>query len=803
MLAASDGALAEGAAAPDSAAVLELVAGFVSSPLGRAELSRLRFQHDRQELERLQRRWSEARAWVERRSGFGFGGLLDPTELATRSRASAEGLDGPELVLMADFLEAAEELRRRLLETTEQGAEGPERWPEMAALAQAIPNMAGLGAELRRSLRPDGSLEDDASRELAQIRRQRTRQQHALETVMAEQMRKLSAAGVLQDEIITARNQRMVLPVRAEMRRRAAGLVHGASSTGQTVYVEPMEAVELNNEQVRLQEAEGAEIRRILRELSRHVAAAADDVARAARLCGEIELETAKARFAQAYGGVAAEFTEAPERLELEQAQHPLLVAQRLQAPDRAVVPLNLALGRQRMLVVSGPNAGGKTVVLKTVGIAVWMAQCGLPVCARRAQLPIIGAIHADIGDVQSIQGNLSTFSSHLLKIRAVLAEADAASLVLLDELGTATNAAEGAALAVEVAACLLERRSLTLISTHHDALKAWAAEHVDAVVNGSVALDAETLAPTYQFRMGVPGISAGLEMAQRLGLPEAVVAGARRRLSAGEREAAMYLQKLQAKLEAAEQRLAEASAREQAVEQRERALAAHDRSYLEKQIGAMRADLERRFAELSANVEKQWRRELEPLRTDLTAAQKKKLALAEARLKRERTEAFRRELPELQAKPPQAAIRAPAVGEWVRLRDSRTPAQVLRRLDQGGYEVAVGVLRMQVQEDEIAEVLPAKAAGARGVRLDVSPPAILELNLIGMRADEAGEQLERFLDRALLQEATQVRIVHGAGFGVLRRKVAEELGKHPAVQKYYHPAQNQGGQGVTLADLK
>jgi DNA mismatch repair protein MutS2 len=803
MPAASDAALAAGASAPDSAAVLELVREFLASTLGKDELGRLRFQRDRTELERLHRRWVEAVTWIERRGGFGFGGLLDPAELVARARASADGLDGAELLCIAGFLEAAGNLRQRLLDGGEASAGGPELWPELAELAEAIPNLKELRIALRKALRADGGLEDDASPELARLRRQRARQQQALEAVMAEQMRRLGAAGVLQDELVTVRNQRTVLPVRAEMRRRAPGLVQGASSTGQTVFVEPMEAVELNNEQVRLQEAEAAEIRRILRELSQRVAAAGDALTAAARLCGELELEAGKARFAQAYGGVAPEFTDAPAALELEQARHPLLLAQQRRHPERAVVPLSLALGRQRMLVVSGPNTGGKTVVLKTVGIAAWMAQCGLPVCARGAKLPVMAAIHADIGDVQSIQQNLSTFSSHLLQIRAVLAQADDASLVLLDELGTATNAAEGAALAVEVAAWLLQRRAWTLISTHHDALKAWAAEHAEGVVNGSVALDAETLAPTYQFRMGVPGISAGLEMAQRLGLPQEVVAGARRRLSAVEREAAGYLQKLQEQLADAEARLATVAAREQAVALRERAAAAHDRSYLEKQVAGMRADLERRFAAFTAAADKQWRRELEELRADLTSAQKRKLALAEARLKRERAEGFRGELPELQPPAEAAPARLPVAGEWVRLRDSRTPAQVLRRLDHGGFEVAAGALRLQVKAEEIAAVLTGRDAKPRAAGLDAAPAPILELNLIGLRADEASERLQRFLDRALLQEATQVRIVHGAGFGVLRKAVAEELRQHPAVAAFHHPPQNQGGQGVTIADLK
>src|SRR6185437_9380392 len=329
------------------------------------------------------------------------------------------------------------------------------------------------------------------------------------------------------------------LPVRAEQRRRAPGVLHGASSSGQTVFVEPLETVELNNENIRLRDLEQAEVARILAELTTQVGASAAALLEAVAAVGVLELEAAKARFARDFSAVPAAFD---TELDLVEARHPVLAA-----------ALRRQVGNQRVLVVSGPNTGGKTVVLKTVAIAAWMAQCGLPVCARRAQLPIFDALWADIGDVQSLEQHLSTFSSHLVHIRDILGAADAHSLILLDELGTATNAAEGAALAVEIAEALRLRRAWTLISTHHDLLKQWAAENSADVTNGSVAVDPATLAPNFQFRLGVPGTSAGLDMAARLGLPESIVAGARARLSAGEREAGRYLQKLQQQLSAAE----------------------------------------------------------------------------------------------------------------------------------------------------------------------------------------------------------------------------------------------------------
>lgn len=811
MSAPSDRALASGVALPDAPAVLGLLAGYLATDLGRSELDRLRFHRDPAELAALHARLAEAQLWRLRRGAFAFARLeADPAPLLARAAA---GLEAAELLRLRAYLEAASALRDHLLaaddEASEAAAAEPAAWPALAGLAASIPACLSLRQSLQRALLPSGELADDASPELARLRRQRLRQRQAIESVLERQMRTLAADGVLQDELVTVRNERFVLPVRAEQRRRAAGIVHGASSSGQTLFVEPLETVELNNENIRLRDAELAEVQRILAALSAAVSEAAPGIAAGARACAVLELEAAKAAFAHDFAALPAEFTSGTGAvLELCDARHPVLVATlRAQSPPRPVVPLSLRLDEARLLVVSGPNTGGKTVVLKTVGIAVWMAHCGLPVCAAAARLPVCHAIWADIGDVQSLEQSLSTFSSHLLHIRQVLEAADASSLVLLDELGTATNAAEGAALAVEIAAALLARRAWTLISTHHDALKAWAAGHPDTVLNGSVAVDAETLAPTYQFRLGVPGASAGLAMAERLGLPRELVAAARARLGAAERDAALYLESLQRQLAAAEDRLAELSARETEVARREREIAAHDRAHLQRRLDQLRAELDRRLASFTARQEAAWHDALAAVQADATAAQKKKLALAAARLKRETAEVFQTEVAsalrgESGESPAAAPSRPPQPGDRVRLRAGSQPARVLRALENGRFEIEAGRLRMQVTAADIAAVLESAPAPGGAIHLPAAP-LVRELNLIGLRADEAADQLDRFLDQAILAGADQVRIVHGAGFGVLRRTVADLLRAHPQVAGFEHPPQNQGGQGVTLANLK
>ncbi|HXR98231.1 MAG TPA: Smr/MutS family protein [Terriglobales bacterium] len=780
---------------PDCPALLDLLRGFLVTGLGRAELDRLRFLTDRVSLDLLHRRLAQAQLWQQQAGNFSFVGLqASPAPLLARAH---DVLEGTELLSLLGFLDTAAGLAEHA---------SNDAWPAIAAIAGRIDPLPDLRQRLRRALLPDGSLDDNASPELARIRRQRARQRQAIEAQLAQHLRRLSADGVLQDELITQRNERFVLPVRADQRRRAPGIVHGASSSGQTVFVEPLETVELNNENIQLRDQELAETYRILADLTRGVAQAAPAIERGAAACGVLELESAKARFAAAYNGHPAEFG---DTLELTNARHPVLAASlRAQSPPADVIPLSLRLGAPaRVLVISGPNTGGKTVVLKTVGMAAWMAQCGLPVCADRAQLPVFDALWADVGDVQSLERNLSTFSSHLVHIRDILASAGGQTLVLLDELGTATNAAEGAALAIEIADELAQRHCWTLISTHHDALKAWASARPECVVNGSVAVDSVTLAPSFQFRLGVPGVSAGLDMAQRLGLPGQIVNGARARLSQEERDAGEYLAKLQRNLSESEDLRTELTRRQLELEQRERLLVERDRQQLEKQLAKLRADLDRRLAAFTASAEANWRRSLESLSANLTSAQKKKIAVAVAQMKRETAEAFRGEVTSLVtdgsgAAEPSITI-APQPGDLVRVRSLSRPARVLRKLSDELYELEAGALRVQIPLTEITAVVGAPAPTAGGRIRTPEVTQVKEINLIGLRMEEAADRLEKFLDLAILGEATEIRIVHGAGFGVLRKAVADVLRGHPQVAGYAHPPQNQGGQGVTIAQLK
>src|SRR5581483_3493539 len=436
-------------------------------------------------------------------------------------------------------------------------------------------------------------------------------------------LRRFAEGGTVQDELITIRGERFVIPVKIEQKRRVQGVVHGASSSGQTVFVEPLETIEQNNELVRLLEEELAEIHRILLEMTQRIGAQAGQILAAMEALCELELQFAKARFAEDYNCVEAKLTGANNdprrdgpigpsredeaepsegkagpsrdsrpRLLLHNARHPLL-ERNLKSKGAAVVPVTVELeGSKRQLIITGPNTGGKTVTLKTVGLLALMAQSGLPVPADRAELPVFDSILADIGDYQSIEQNLSTFSAHVTHIDFISRTASAQSLVLLDELGSATDPEEGAALAVAIAGHFGGIGCMTVISTHHTSLKVYGA-NTPGVINASVGFNEATLQPTYELKIGVPGASAGINIAQRLGLNAAIIDSARARLGTQARDVGQFLDRLHSSLREAEGERLRLNAREQELERERARLAGEGRKEQQLKIREMEKKLE------------------------------------------------------------------------------------------------------------------------------------------------------------------------------------------------------------------
>jgi DNA mismatch repair protein MutS2 len=604
--------------------------------------------------------------------------------------------------------------------------------------------------------------------------------------------------------------------VKVEQKRRVQGVVHGASSSGQTVFVEPLETIEQNNELVRLLDEELAEIHRILLEMTRRIGENAPSILSALNVLAELEVQFAKACFADDYECARVQFRSHDESVcVLRNARHPLL-ERNLKSKNARPIPTSIELeGEQRELVITGPNTGGKTVALKTMGLLALMAQAGIPVPADRAELPVFDAVLADIGDYQSIEQNLSTFSAHVTNIDFISRTATPRSLVLLDELGSATDPEEGAALAVAIAEYFRRIGSLTIISTHHTSLKVYGA-NTDGVVNASVGFNEVTLQPTYELKMGVPGASAGINIAQRLGLNPSIVEAARSKLGTQARDVGQFLDRLHADLREAETERLRLRTREQELEREKARLSTEGR----KEQQAKVRDMEKKLDSVLRDFEYHAREAVLAIQ-DRAASQKvsKDAERRIAKLRREFREQFDSTVvahstgsdqgdPNAQ---PQV-VKHISEGDMVKLKSMGRVANVVRKMDDNHFEVEIGAMKMKIGRDDVAEVItrsaatPVQAARARGISVslqseDESAPS--EINVIGRTVDEATREVEKFVDRAFLAGLPRIRVVHGSGMGILRKALRQFLQKHPHVASVNEPPQNEGGGGATVVELR
>src|SRR5215469_17386776 len=449
----------------------ELLSAYLNSPLGKGRVAQLAPVSDREWINRQQQLAEEARKYLAAGGRFDFSALFDAASLLAKSRIEGAALETTELRDILLLVDKAAEWREIALNPPEAVKS---KWDEMRQLALAIADFTPLLRFFRNKISPDGTLDDRASPELARIRREVEKQKRLIQDSLRGYLRRLAEGGTVQEELVTIRGERFVIPVKTEQRRKVNGVVHGASSSGQTVFIEPLETIEQNNDLVRLLEEEQAEVRRILMEMTARVGAEAQAIAQAVEVMAEVELQFAKARFADDYDCVRPELTQ--DFLELRGARHPLL-ERNFRPRGGKVVPITVELdSSHRQLIISGPNTGGKTVSLKTIGLLALIAQCGIPVPAVNARLPVFDFVLADIGDYQSIEQNLSTFSAHVTNIDLISRTATSHSLVLLDELGSATDPEEGAALAVAIADHFRQTGCISVISTHHTSLKVYAA---------------------------------------------------------------------------------------------------------------------------------------------------------------------------------------------------------------------------------------------------------------------------------------------------------------------------------------
>ena len=794
----------------------ELIAGRASSPLGRAWVLALEPSANRVWIEAQQQRTGEIRDLLTGGGSFEFHGLFDPTERLEQAGIEGTALEALEINALLTVVERVAAWRALLISPAGRARV----WPGIAGLSAALVehDFAPLLHALRGKIEPDGSLSDDASHELRRIRRAMERQHRVIEESLRKSLRAMASEGSTQEELITVRGERFVIPVKAEFRRRVPGVIHGSSSSGQTVFVEPLETIEQNNELVRLLDEEQREIHRILVAMTRAIGEQADAILLGTTVLAEVESHFARARFADELGCVRPSFG---DRLSFEGARHPLLEL-RLRRTGAAAVPITLALEPDaRQLIISGPNTGGKTVALKTTGLLAVMAQAGVPVPAEAATLPLFRAIYADIGDAQSIESNLSSFSAHVLNVDRIARLANEDSLVLLDELGSATDPEEGAALAVAIAEHFLSVRAWSCITTHLTSLKVYAANRA-GVLNAAVGFDQATLSPTYQIRLGVPGASAGLNIAERLGLMAEIVAAARAQLTTQAADIGVLLDQLHAQLTAA-------SGERETLRVREREIT-RERLRLETEG---RADQKARTKELEAKLnsligdfEHQLRETVKAI-DDKAVAKKiaREAGSAVARVKRQFAEQFNSTVvahttgADKNDSGAQAggrgavALRAVKAGDLVKLKSLGREARVERVIDAKKIEVSVGTMKMRAALSDITEVTPvamatpAEAARRRGgitVQTTSNSDSVpMEINVIGRTADEAQDEVSRYLDRAIMAGLPHVRIVHGTGMGVLRRTLREFLKNHPQVTSVTEPPHDQGGQGATEVELR
>ncbi|HEV2457154.1 MAG TPA: endonuclease MutS2 [Ktedonobacterales bacterium] len=674
-------------------------------------------------------------------------------------------------------------------------------FPLLKRLAEDMPSRPGLEARIAESISEDGEVLDSASPELrrlrADIRGAQQRLQERLNTLVNE------FRTALQEPIITMRSDRYVLPVRAEARGQVRGIVHDQSGSGATVFIEPLVVVEMNNRLRELQIAERQEVERILLELSGEVAHEAPAVRLAVELLAEIDLYLAKARYASLIR--AAEPKLDPRgRLRLEEARHPLLTGK--------VVPIDFHLGDDfSMVVITGPNTGGKTVALKTVGLLCLMAQAGLHIPAREdSVVPIFHDVFADIGDEQSIEQSLSTFSSHLSRIVEILGHVQPSDLVLLDELGAGTDPSEGSALARAILSHLLDRGVATVATTHYSELKAFAHEQ-PGVANASVEFDVETLSPTYHLSIGLPGRSNALAIATRLGLPDAIIERAREFLGSAGVEMESLLEGLQSDRRAA--------ADERFRLSMERAEAEYQRRELERRSAELEAERVRILNEARAQA----RREIERVQSELgriraEVRRERKTPENVAGLQRRAQTLEEGTYPLAEPEPP-AQVEEPAeepaagplqVGDTVRVRRMDSRAELLSLPDaRGEVEVQLGPLKLRLNARDVERLSRRQARQAAGDRAVVtlpparpSAPVPLQLDLRGQRVDEVLPAVDQYLNDAYLAGMPFVRLLHGKGTGALRQAIREQLGHHPLVRSFESAPANEGGDGVTVVNL-
>jgi DNA mismatch repair protein MutS2 len=774
--------------------VLTLIAMEAKSTLGKASIGRRRPLRTLGECDAAQADLAEMVRFVLTEGLLPLAGLTDVAPLLNRDSILA--IDESWIVLRS--VRATQAIRETFLRT--------DTFPRLAVHAHGIPDLGALIAKLNKYFTNDGKLREEASAELRAIRQRMQGKRSAIQRVLNDVMSR--AADAIQEPLVVMRGDRYCIPVRADHRNAVTGILHERSGSGASFFIEPMQAIELNNDLADLLIQEREEIARITRYISAAIADEADDIRDAARVGGEFDALQACAQFHSLVRASRPIFSD-EHNLEVIDGRHPLLderlAPARAEAfgeepSDRKVIPISVKLDRDSTaLVISGPNAGGKTVALKTTGLLVAMAMSGLPVAAADGTtIPIVDDFHVLIGDDQSVLEHLSTFSAYLLRLRRVLERATDRSLVLLDELGSGTDPEEGSAIATAVIEHLLDTGALMIVTTHLSAVKSFAVND-KRIVNASMEFDAATAQPTYRMIAGIPGRSRAIDVAQMIGLPPSIIDCAREHLGDRYGETDSLIAELQKKMSEVLAVRDEASSLRTQLESERDAVAA-ERGKLEKERSRVGSSFREELDRLRDDVQRQVAAEIKNLRESDRNA---RASVNAAELVRTLTKPVDKALDFLPAEQ-----RDVHVGEKAEHRSFKVTGTV-DSIDGKKAVLNVNGRRMTVDVKDLVP-LRADAPKTKGKSLAARPaPDALEttvdaeINLIGQRVDEAIDESDRFLDRALLEGKQAVRLIHGFGTGTLRKALREHLRKHPAVKSWRPGGENEGGDGATIAVLE
>ena len=780
--------------------IVDAVTALALTPLGSASLSELEPSADPKVVVAAQTATTETVTFLERhplfplRAGEALPQALDALDITGRP------LEPLQLRMLADFVDSVDQTRAGI------GRAGDD-FPILRELVSKVTAFKSEVAAVRDAIDPGGEVLDGASPELKRIRNELRQKRQKLRGTL-EQYTRGSSSKYLQDEVITERNGRFVLMVRAEHRGNVPGIVHGSSTTGATLFMEPAATVEINNDIVELEDRDREEVFRILLELTDRFRARPADMVISREVARALDVLQAKARYSAKVNGIEPEFT-IDTSLQLKAARHPML--------ERAV-PVDVLLDPpNRVLLITGPNTGGKTVALKTAGLFAMMAQAGLHVPATVAKLPVFRSVFADIGDEQSIEASLSTFSSHITNLVSMDRDLQLPALVLLDEVGTGTDPNEGGALATAIVQHFRQRGALVVATTHFDAVKTWGIG-TEGVAVAAFAFDPQNFAPTYRLLYGAPGRSLAIEMAQRLGMPQSVITAARGYLSDDQKRLQAHLSRLDAQARALEsdrtklererrafnETNAELSKREKSLAEREEVFKKRLNERLDERLRQAKRDVDAVIDQLKEKSEAIAEKvSLRAINTGETGS-----ARAEARAEIDRIVEDLRQPSKVSGTAPQSA----AVPDTVDVGSKVTVGGlgldgIVIAIDGNRAEIDVRGKRIQAKLKELKVISgPSQPAPSKvRVNVDLKPREgmLSELNVIGMTVDQAIDRVSRYLDDTMVTDLHEVRIVHGHGTGQLRKGIAAFLKTHPQVEKYYAAPDNQGGGGATIVELK